>query len=91
MAEKHAKIDLTNQINWNKNAIPNIADELGFVLNKHFIRAVETFMRTTTRHPISVPILLPVVATKFFNEYHTPPLKKASPKSFVIYQRGGNT
>ncbi|MCX6730952.1 MAG: hypothetical protein NTZ55_03825 [Candidatus Roizmanbacteria bacterium] len=76
---ENPRADLKNIENWSKNNAPNVALQLGYVLNKRFIRAVTEYgkdlRRSNEMEQIKVTDFIPVFGERFLREY-TPPLKR---------------
>jgi hypothetical protein len=76
---ENPRADLRNFENWTKNNAPNVAMQLGYVLNKRFIQAVvlygKSIRKTHEVEPIRIFEYLPVLGDRFLREYK-PKLKR---------------
>ncbi|MCX6732172.1 MAG: hypothetical protein NTV98_01380 [Candidatus Roizmanbacteria bacterium] len=76
---ENPRADLKKIENWSKNNAPNVALQLGYVLNKRFIRAVTEYgkdlRRSNEMEQIKVTDFIPVFGERFLRGY-TPPLKR---------------
>ena len=73
------RIDLSHPENWTKNQAPNVARQLGYVLNGRFVNAVREYgkslRREHERNILKVLDFVPVFGNRFLSEYK-PPLKR---------------
>ncbi|MFZ2025739.1 MAG: hypothetical protein WAV30_00435 [Microgenomates group bacterium] len=77
---ENPRYDLRKVENWTKNNAPNVALQLGYVLNKRFIHAVELYGKKLRKSHeeggIVIYDYLPIFGNRFLKEYK-PPLKRA--------------
>lgn len=76
---ENPRYDLRKVENWTKNNAPNVALQLGYVLNKRFIQAVELYGKNLRKSHeaggIAIYDYLPILGNRFLKEYK-PPLKR---------------
>lgn len=76
---ENPRYDLRKVENWTKNNAPNVALQLGYVLNKRFIHAVEQYGKILRKNHeeggIKICDYIPIFGGRFLKEYK-PPLKR---------------